>query len=165
MSSIQFIDPPKIEENFLTDNHKQILYYNEKDLGQEGLIEKVENAYYDINQKKLLKYAQNNEQLFKKYIIKKIYNTDEDIQIEDNLINSLKNVFYIREFIEENGLIDDYHKFILKNRHLFVNVQDKNKIRKDILSSLFNQILQISSYKYIYVYRDTDHKSILITKL
>ena len=114
---------------------------------------------------KLLKYVEYKQNLFIRYIIKMVYNTDEDMQIEESLINRFKNSYYINQFIEKNNLQDDFTYFVLNSSYLFNRVEDKDTIRKKLLYDVFNEILETASVKYIYVYRDIDRKSILISRL
>lgn len=98
-------------------------------------------------------------------MIKRIYDTDDNVEIDEETIKRFIDPFYINQFIVDNNLRNEFNNFVEINNYLFNSNKSKNQIRTEILNQVFGTLLSESRIKYLYLYRDRDHKSILITNL
>lgn len=99
-------------------------------------------------------------------MIKRIYDTDDDnVEIDEETMKRFINTFYINQFIVDNNLRNEFNNFVEINNYLFNSNKSKNQIRTEMLNQVFGTILSESRIKYLYLYRDRDHKSILITRI
>lgn len=132
-----------------------MMWLNEKQVNAEGFIQNIEDCNYEKQDLFLSIYMRYNQEDYNKYW-RTIIGQDRQVPI---------NSYYIKQYIQENDLQQDFNKFIVDKSHLFYRVKDKNVIIQQIVNKVVGPIFDESRFTHIYVYRDRDHKGLLAQRI
>lgn len=136
------------------DHFKLITKHEEKELYAEGLIQNVQQCYLSSKDQQLTLYMEYNKESYQKYW--------ESVIGKDRI--APQTTYYIQQYIEENNLFDDFHKFIEDNYHLFINYQSKQEKIKTLIDKVILPLFEESRGQYFFIYRDKDNRGIFIER-
>ena len=127
------------------------VFFSESELDLDGFIQMVIDGRRDAEGISLQLFASEHMTEFRDYIA----------EVTGDAMNaSTSSKSSVLQFINDRGLIGEYHSFIASHASEWSDSHDKNEIRDSLVSEKIVPLFNDLQKNDIYVYRDSDHYAI-----
>ena len=146
------------------DHFKSITWFSQNELQLQGFVTNVQQNKIPNKNAKLKAYVDENinHASYEKYI--KYWKETSGLEDISNLRVDIWQSDYIEQYIKDNNLYDDYHKFINDNYLLFVDDYSKMQAIDAYIYETIQPVFNEVRGNYIFIYRNKDGKGILIER-
>ena len=129
------------------------VFFSESELNLDGIIQRILDGEWDIQEFALSSFATENYSEFQDYI--------EEVTGDARSV-SVNSKSAVSQFIEDRGLKDEYDSFYASN--ICNWREDKNIIREWLVSNKIGSLFSEMQRNSVYIYRDKDHWGIHVTR-
>ena len=144
-----------IDERMVSDFFRSV-FLSETELSLDGIIQRLLDGERDIDELSLQAFAEHNETLFRQY-------AEETTGSPTGISMYSKHV--VMQFIAEMQLQESYDQFRAEHLDEWNDSYDKDAAREEIVSKTLSPLLENIQKNSMYIYRDSDHYGIHLTRL
>ncbi len=131
------------------------VFFSEEELSLEGFVQRVIDGKKDSELLSLSAFASSNLSLFQQYM-------QEVTGSGSNPPTTSKSA--VLSFIRDMGLQNEYNSFCVEHGHEWSDGHDKDEIREQLVSEKLIPLFNDLQKNQIYLYRDSDHYGIHLTR-
>lgn len=143
-----------IQDKKILDNYKWIIIFEENEVNLNGIIREIQNGANSNEEKYLINYKNANIDAYTEYFKKETG--------LDTLPSQANDVFYIKKYIEDENLYDDFNNYI-KNNPIVKYKSTKQRIEELIQTKMLSILEQTRGY--LFIYRTQDKKGVYLEQI